>query len=67
MLMVRQFRPALYAALLRKSIQESSPPPALAAGFTCELCAGLVDKEKSLQQIAKEEIYEECGCVRAGE
>ena len=26
-----------------------------------ELCAGLVDKNKSLQQIAKEEIFEECG------
>ncbi len=26
-----------------------------------ELCAGLVDKDKPIKQIAKEEIYEECG------
>ena len=30
-------------------------------GMTIELCAGLIDKEKSLAQIAKEEIEEECG------
>ena len=29
--------------------------------YTYELCAGLVDKNKSLEQIAKEEILEECG------
>lgn len=29
--------------------------------FTYELCAGLVDKEKSLEEIAIEEIDEECG------
>ena len=29
--------------------------------FTYELCAGLVDKNASLAQIAKEEIDEECG------
>ena len=29
--------------------------------FTYELCAGLVDKNVSLEQIAKEEIDEECG------
>ena len=32
-----------------------SPPPPLAAGFSYELCAGLVDKNKSLEQIASEE------------
>ncbi|MBN2824340.1 MAG: NUDIX domain-containing protein [Campylobacterales bacterium] len=30
-------------------------------GITLELCAGLVDKDKSIQEIAKEEIEEECG------
>jgi len=30
-------------------------------GFTHELCAGIVDKECSLEQIAKEEVDEECG------
>jgi len=30
-------------------------------GFTYELCAGIVDKELSLEQIVLEEIDEECG------
>ena len=30
-------------------------------GYTHELCAGLIDKDKSLEEIAKEEILEECG------
>jgi UDP-sugar diphosphatase len=30
-------------------------------GFTYELCAGLIDKDKSDIEIAKEEILEECG------
>jgi len=30
-------------------------------GMMYELCAGLVDKEKSKMQIAKEEVLEECG------
>ncbi|MGB3960996.1 MAG: NUDIX hydrolase [Sulfurimonas sp.] len=30
-------------------------------GYTYELCAGIVDKEASKIQIAKEEILEECG------
>ncbi len=30
-------------------------------GVTWELCAGIVDKNKSLAEIAQEEILEECG------
>jgi len=45
--LVRQFRPAVY---LKNN-----------DGTTMELCAGLVDKDKSLTEIAKEEILEECG------
>jgi len=30
-------------------------------GFTHELCAGIVDKDTSYAQIAKEEVLEECG------
>jgi UDP-sugar diphosphatase len=45
--LVRQFRPAVY--LNNRD------------GMTVELCAGLVDKELSLAQIAREEILEECG------
>lgn len=45
--LVKQFRPAVY---LKNE-----------DGMTVELCAGLVDKDKSLVQITKEEILEECG------
>ena len=44
--LVKQFRPPVY-------LQNSD-------GYTYELCAGIVDKESSLEQIAKEEIDEEC-------
>ena len=30
-------------------------------GFTLERCAGIVDKKKSLSEIAAEEVFEECG------
>ena len=45
--LVKQFRPPVYH---RNS-----------DGMTVEMCAGLIDKDKSLEQIAKEEIEEECG------
>lgn len=44
---VKQFRPPVH---LRDN-----------DGFTYELCAGIIDKDKSLEQIAIEEIYEETG------
>ncbi len=46
-ILVKQFRPAVF---LRNE-----------EGFTHELCAGICDKESSLEQIAVEEIMEECG------
>ncbi len=46
-IMVKQFRPAVY---LKNE-----------DGFTLELCAGIVDKPSSLEQIAREEVLEECG------
>lgn len=45
--LVRQFRPAVY---LNND-----------HGMTVELCAGIVDKDLTLVQIAQEEIEEECG------
>jgi len=45
--LVKQFRPPVYNRN--------------ADGMSVEMCAGLIDKEKSLAQIAKEEIEEECG------
>ena len=46
-ILVKQFRPAVY-------INNKE-------GMSVELCAGIVDKEMTLQQIAQEEIEEECG------
>ena len=46
-ILVKQFRPAVYV-----SNNE---------GMSIELCAGIVDKELTLQAIAQEEIEEECG------
>jgi len=47
LVVVKQFRPPVY---LKNN-----------DGYTYELCAGIVDKEKSLVEIAHEEILEECG------
>ena len=46
-ILVKQFRPAVY-------LNNDN-------GMTVELCAGIVDKELSLEEIAQEEIEEECG------
>ena len=46
-ILVKQFRPAVYM----KNRD----------GLTVELCAGIVDKDLSLKEIAKEEVLEECG------
>jgi UDP-sugar diphosphatase len=47
-LMVKQFRAPVY--MHHRDYE-----------FTYELCAGIIDKEVSLEQVAKEEIEEECG------
>jgi UDP-sugar diphosphatase len=47
LILVKQFRPAVY-------LHNDD-------GMTIELCAGIVDKELTLQEIAQEEIEEECG------
>ncbi|MGP1450451.1 MAG: NUDIX domain-containing protein [Wolinella sp.] len=46
-LVVKQFRPAVF---LKNG-----------EGYTYELCAGILDKNKSLEETASEEVYEECG------
>jgi len=46
-ILVKQFRPPVY-------LQNKD-------GFTFELCAGLVDKDKNLEEIARDEIQEETG------
>ncbi|KAG2482692.1 hypothetical protein HYH03_018398 [Edaphochlamys debaryana] len=60
-LIVRQFRPAVYATLLREAAVAGAPAPDFEAAFTYELCAGLIDKAKSNVEICKEEILEEVG------
>ena len=50
---VKQFRPAVFLKESTKSTKE--------LGYTYELCAGITDKNKSLKEIAQEEILEECG------
>lgn len=69
-LLVRQFRPAVYATAVRTAAEAAAasglPPPAplpLSCAFTFELCAGIVgDKpDLSLVETAREEILEETG------
>lgn len=64
-LVVRQFRPAVYAASCRGSANK----PDYTEGFTFELCAGILDKPGlTLEEIVSEEIQEECGyTVPAGQ
>ncbi|KAJ6638899.1 Uridine diphosphate glucose pyrophosphatase NUDT14 [Pseudolycoriella hygida] len=66
LIFVRQFRPAVYYAAVRESGSETDDnvdatkyPPKL--GITLELCAGIVDKDLPLKEIAREEMLEECG------
>ncbi|WP_104747996.1 NUDIX hydrolase [Helicobacter cetorum] len=55
-LIVKQFRPAIYARNFNPTNYQALD------GYTYELCAGLVDKpNKSLEEIAVEEVLEECG------
>ncbi|KAL4857064.1 TVP38/TMEM64 family membrane protein [Chlorella vulgaris] len=61
-ILVRQFRPAVYISATREAEVAGQPKPPLSAGFTYELCAGIIDKPGlDLKQITKEEISEECG------
>ncbi|MDE5603554.1 MAG: NUDIX hydrolase [Helicobacter sp.] len=52
---VKQFRPAVYLKEMLNNTKEE-------IGYTYELCAGITDKsDKTLEEIAQEEILEECG------
>lgn len=49
------------SCVTQRALQVGQTLP-MAAGFTYELCAGLIDKEgKTLEEITSEEIHEECG------
>lgn len=59
---VKQFRPAVYYWSLpekQDKVDVERYPAAL--GLSLELCAGIVDKDLPLVEIAKEELKEECG------
>ena len=71
--MVRQFRPVVYVnQVIESNIANSSTVENHKSSldwskvhpneaFTFELCAGICDKEKTLEETIKEEILEECG------
>lgn len=75
--LVRQFRPVVYVNKLIEQKQNDGNNPTIDPsnpignlewskidpneGFTYELCAGICDKSKSLEETIKEEIFEECG------
>lgn len=64
LVLVRQFRPAIYYGLLAEkgdinNIDYAKFPPKL--GISLELCAGIVDKKLTVKEIAREEVLEECG------
>ncbi|EZA50964.1 hypothetical protein DMN91_012980 [Ooceraea biroi] len=60
---VRQFRPAVYYAVLPKNRYDTVDLERYPAtlGLSLELCAGIVDKPKPLVEIARDELKEECG------
>ncbi|EFA04948.1 uridine diphosphate glucose pyrophosphatase NUDT14 [Tribolium castaneum] len=62
--LVRQFRPSVYLSRIPQgdrvgTIDTGKYPASL--GITLEFCAGLEDKTAPTEQIAREEILEECG------
>lgn len=66
LVLVKQFRPAVYygsipeeGRLVGSEIDVKKYPADI--GITIELCAGIMDKELSEVEIAKEEVLEECG------
>ncbi|XP_043473753.1 uridine diphosphate glucose pyrophosphatase NUDT14-like [Leptopilina heterotoma] len=59
---VKQFRPPCYFASIPEKfgdIDVKKYPADL--GVAMELCAGMVDKNKTIVEIAREEVIEECG------
>ncbi|CRK94971.1 CLUMA_CG008459, isoform A [Clunio marinus] len=70
LVVVKQFRPAVYYGQIcdylnsvgsevdSEKVIEMFPPK---NAITMELCAGIVDKDISLVEIAREELIEECG------
>ena len=47
----------MYVALQKEAEESGLTLPGPEAAFTYELCAGIVDKSSSLQQIAADEVH----------
>lgn len=61
LILLRQFRPAVYIAARLNGMQENLRDSSV-SGYTLEMCGGKMDKEgKSPAEIAQEEIWEESG------
>ncbi|XP_028130021.1 uridine diphosphate glucose pyrophosphatase NUDT14 [Diabrotica virgifera virgifera] len=64
LVLVKQFRASAYIQRVseedRNKLVDTQKYPAQ-LGITLEFCAGLVDKSIPSEEIAKEEIFEECG------
>jgi len=61
-LIVRQFRPPVFAVAAAAAAAAGAALPPISAGFTFELCAGILDKAAlSPAATAAEEVEEECG------
>ncbi|KAK6638746.1 hypothetical protein RUM43_007014 [Polyplax serrata] len=64
LVLVRQFRPAMYLAQIpdkKDGTIIDTDKYNLLGGYSLELCAGLVDKNSNIDEIAKDEVLEECG------
>lgn len=64
--LVRQFRPAVFLKKQGFGVGDFLESSLVLEenefdGYTYELCAGIIDKKKSVAEIAAEEILEECG------
>jgi hypothetical protein len=46
----------VYAWSMLEAESAGKPPPPLSSAFTHEICAGIIDKEKSLEEITAEEV-----------
>ncbi|KAG5670229.1 hypothetical protein PVAND_000506 [Polypedilum vanderplanki] len=65
LVLVKQFRPAVYYGLIAEDFEKTGkvdlkkhhPKEAI----TLELCAGIIDKNIPINEIAREELIEECG------
>lgn len=65
MIFVKQFRPAIYYNCIHpkdrdEDVIDTKKYPA-SLGIALEMCAGIIDKNIPVNEIAREEVLEECG------